>query len=123
MVKCLYRSPLATALTIAENVHLFNLSKIESVSASTTLLKQRGEAKKASGEEIKKPASGSDKHEQKLKTNDPKGNEASGSKEIDENLRIAKEAKAREKEAREAQVTMETQKLLFPSWSRKYTQN
>lgn len=89
-------------------------------------------------------AGGSDKHEQKPKSKDLKGNEASGSKgkekvidddveeeddegakikrksrdtEIDENLRISKEPEAREKESREAQVTLETQKLLFPSWS------
>ncbi|CAI9297668.1 unnamed protein product [Lactuca saligna] len=35
--------------------------------------------------------------------------------EIDEALRIAKEAEAREKEAREAQVTLETQKSFFPT--------
>ncbi|CAI9269841.1 unnamed protein product [Lactuca saligna] len=37
--------------------------------------------------------------------------------EIDENLRVAKEAEAREKEARDAQVTLKTQKALFPPWS------
>lgn len=37
--------------------------------------------------------------------------------EIDENLGIAKEAEAKEREAREAQVTLDTQKLLFPAWS------
>ena len=38
-------------------------------------------------------------------------------KELDENLRIAREADAREKELRDAQVTLETQKTLFPPWT------
>lgn len=89
-------------------------------------------------------AKGSDEHKQKPKLHDPRDNEASWSKgkeklvnddeeeeedenaklkrkycdaKIDENLRIAKEAKAREKEARKAQDTLKTQKSLFPSWS------
>ncbi|KAL7612009.1 hypothetical protein Lser_V15G06497 [Lactuca serriola] len=91
-----------------------------------------------------KPTSGSHEHEKNPKSKDPKGNEALRSKgkekvidddveeeegegeklkrkscdaQIDGNLRIAKEAKARVREAREARVTLETQKLLFPSLS------
>ncbi|CAI9263071.1 unnamed protein product [Lactuca saligna] len=94
--------------------------------------------------EVKKPFGGSGEHEQKPNPNDTKGNEASGSKgtgklidgdeeeeedegeklnrkyrdkELDENLPIEKEADAREKELRDAQVTLETQKYLFPPWT------
>ena len=56
------------------------LNLLEDVSESSSLLKQRGEEKQASGEELKKPTGGSDEHEQKPNPNDPKGNEASGSK-------------------------------------------
>ncbi|CAI9301617.1 unnamed protein product [Lactuca saligna] len=38
--------------------------------------------------------------------------------ELDENLRVAREAEAREREARDAQLNWETKKVFFPSWSR-----
>ncbi|CAI9283181.1 unnamed protein product [Lactuca saligna] len=69
---------------------------------SNTAEQIRGEAKKVSTEEIKKPACGSDEHEQKPpKSKDQKDNEA--------------EEKARK--SYEAQVTLETQKILFVAWS------
>ena len=87
--------------------------------------------------------SGEYEHKPRLKSQDPKGNEASvmkgkgklineeeeeedlsegaklerkkHDKEFDEAHRVATEAEAREKEACEAQVTLKTKKALFPS--------
>lgn len=36
---------------------------------------------------------------------------------LNENLRVTKEAEERDKALREAQVTLETHKILFPMWS------
>ncbi|CAI9271277.1 unnamed protein product [Lactuca saligna] len=95
---------------------------------------------------IKADEYGEYKHESNPKSKDLKGNEASGSKgkgklvesndekeedlsevlklkrkkrdqELDEAQHVAKEAEATKKEACDAQVTLKTQKSLFPPWS------
>ncbi|CAI9303242.1 unnamed protein product [Lactuca saligna] len=106
------------------------LNRIEGVPTSSSPRKQGGEVTKASSEPSKKPTSGFNEYEHKSNPNDQKGNEASASKgkrklsddnddeeedenaklkrkshdaELDENLRIAREAETQEKAAREAQ--------------------
>ncbi|CAH1451764.1 unnamed protein product [Lactuca virosa] len=140
-------------LTVSVRQHLADklkpvfslMNHIKGVSESGSLPKQGGEAKKPSTEELNKLAANSGEYEHKtqLKSQDPKGNEASGSKgkgklidddeeeeelsegaklkrkkrdkELDEAQWVAKESEALEREAREAQVTLKTQKALFPS--------
>ncbi|CAI9276735.1 unnamed protein product [Lactuca saligna] len=122
------------------------LNRLEGVLASSTLPKQGGETNKLSTKETAKPVGsieGSDA--QKAKSNfEPKDNIALVSKGkekviddgeeeeeyeniklkckardaiLDENLRIAREAKEKEKALRDTQITLKSKKLLFPPWS------
>ncbi|XP_023762192.1 cell wall protein DAN4-like [Lactuca sativa] len=118
--------------------------RIEGVSESGTLPKQGGDNEKQSAKEPQKAARTSSDNETKSKGSDPKDNVTSGSKGkeniidddneeeegensklkrkvrdavLDENLRIAREAEAREKELCDAQITIEAKKVLIPACS------
>ncbi|KAL7587596.1 hypothetical protein Lser_V15G40912 [Lactuca serriola] len=102
------------------------------------------EVKKVSTEDVMKPVGAGDDQEQKPKLNEPKINVTLNSRgkekliddsdveeedeneklrrklrctKIDENLRIVKEVEEKERIAREAQLALEAQKLLFPIYS------
>ncbi|CAI9302848.1 unnamed protein product [Lactuca saligna] len=118
------------------------LHKLEGVLESSSILKQEGEGVKQSKKENSKP---SVKPTVRPKSkNEPKGKENLINKEpiidnsedeepdehemkrrkdreaqMDEHQRIVREAEEKEKSKREAQVTLESQKLLFPICSLK----
>ncbi|CAI9285120.1 unnamed protein product [Lactuca saligna] len=100
------------------------LNRIEGVLECGALPKQRGESKKPFDEEPKKPTdeSGkgklidSDKEEEEDLSEGSKLKRKKRDQELDENLRVEKEVEIREKEPRDAQITLKTQRDLFLPW-------
>ncbi|CAI9285325.1 unnamed protein product [Lactuca saligna] len=103
------------------------LNMFEGVLESGPLLKQGGEAVKEPEKEPQKQAETSTETEQTPKPSKEDKTEKLKRKAcdavLDENQRIAREAKEKEKVEREAQVTLESRKLLFPLWTFEHIMN